>query len=172
MLRCLGQRQLDKERCPEAAALCSKARPFAPCRASGVQRKVARPANGSPFGGAGAKRLRGQGRYQTALHSDSIALTKRQLIAAWRLPGAGLALSVCCADTSPKGRGFRPRAGAKSPLSEIAAPRGAGYLAKWYIFIVVRSKIVLRHRGGLTQAGELTTSPNTGTSPTWRTGKI
>ena len=37
VLRCLGQRQLDKERCPEAAALCSKARPFTPCRASGVQ---------------------------------------------------------------------------------------------------------------------------------------
>ena len=26
VLRCLGQRQLNKERCPEAAALCSKAR--------------------------------------------------------------------------------------------------------------------------------------------------
>ena len=37
VLRCLGQRQLDKERCPEAAALCSKARPFAPYRALGVQ---------------------------------------------------------------------------------------------------------------------------------------
>ena len=64
VLRCLGQRQLDKERCPEAAVLCSKARPFAPCRASGVQRKVTRPANGSPFGGAGeelATRLRGLG---------------------------------------------------------------------------------------------------------------
>ena len=34
---CLGQRQLDKVRCPEAAALCSKARPFAPYCASGVQ---------------------------------------------------------------------------------------------------------------------------------------
>ena len=37
VLRCLGQRQLDKERCPEAAALCSEARPFTPYRASGVQ---------------------------------------------------------------------------------------------------------------------------------------
>ena len=37
VLRCLGQQQLDKERCPEAAALCSKARPFAPYRTSGVQ---------------------------------------------------------------------------------------------------------------------------------------
>ena len=34
---CLGQQQLDKVRCPEAAALCSKARPFAPYCASGVQ---------------------------------------------------------------------------------------------------------------------------------------
>ena len=37
VLRCLGQQQLDKVRCPEAAALCSKARPFAPYRALGVQ---------------------------------------------------------------------------------------------------------------------------------------
>ena len=37
VLRCLGQRQLDKERCPEAAAPVSKARPFASCRTSGVQ---------------------------------------------------------------------------------------------------------------------------------------
>ena len=28
------------------------------------------------------------------------------LIAVWMLFRAGLALSVCCADTSPKGRGF------------------------------------------------------------------
>ena len=34
---CPGQRQLDKVRCPEAAALCSKARPFAPYCATGVQ---------------------------------------------------------------------------------------------------------------------------------------
>ena len=37
VLRCLGQRQLDKERCPEAAVPASKARPLASCRASGVQ---------------------------------------------------------------------------------------------------------------------------------------
>ena len=52
VLRCLGQRQLDKERCPEAAAPASKARPFASCRTSGVQWKVTRPAKGSPSGGA------------------------------------------------------------------------------------------------------------------------
>ena len=50
VLRCLVQRQLDKERCPEAAAPASKARPFASCRASGVQWKVTRPAKASPFG--------------------------------------------------------------------------------------------------------------------------
>ena len=37
VLRCPGQRQLDKERCPEAAVPVSKARPFASCRTSGVQ---------------------------------------------------------------------------------------------------------------------------------------
>ena len=62
VLRCLGQRQLDKERCPEAAVPVSKARPFASCRASGVQWKVNRPAKGSPSGRAGAKRLRGRTR--------------------------------------------------------------------------------------------------------------
>ena len=53
VLRCLGQRQLDKERCPEAAAPVSKARPFASCRASVVQWKVTRPAKASPFGRGG-----------------------------------------------------------------------------------------------------------------------
>ena len=43
---------------------------------------------------------------------------------------AGLALSVTFGATSPKGRGFGGPEGA-NPLSEIAAPRGAGYLAKW-----------------------------------------
>ena len=33
-------------------ALCSKARPFAPCRAFSVQAKADRHASGSPFGGA------------------------------------------------------------------------------------------------------------------------
>ena len=51
VLRCLGQRQLDKERCPEAAVPVSKARPFASCRASVVQWKVIRPAKASPSGG-------------------------------------------------------------------------------------------------------------------------
>jgi len=62
VLRCLVQRQLDKERCPEAAVPVSKARSFAPCRASVVQWKVTRPAKASPSGRAGAKRLRGRTR--------------------------------------------------------------------------------------------------------------
>ena len=62
VLRCLVQRQLDKERCPEAAVPVSKARSFAPCRASVVQWKVIRPAKGSPSGRADAKRLRGRTR--------------------------------------------------------------------------------------------------------------
>ena len=53
VLRCLVQRQLDKERCPEAAVPVSKARPFASCRTSGVQWKVNRPAKASPFGRGG-----------------------------------------------------------------------------------------------------------------------
>ena len=56
---------------------------------------------------------------------DSIALTKGLLIAAWRHSGDGLALSVCFADTSPKGRGFRiPESFTSSPkappLGELA----------------------------------------------------
>ena len=53
VLRCLGQRQLDKERCPEAAVPVSKARPLASCRASGVQHRPDRPAKVSPFGRGG-----------------------------------------------------------------------------------------------------------------------
>ena len=56
---------------------------------------------------------------------DSIALTKGLLIAAWRHSGDGLALSVCFAATSPKGRGFRiPESFTSSPeappLGELA----------------------------------------------------
>ena len=62
-----GQQQLDKEHGSAAAALCSRAVFFALYQASLVQTKADRHANGSPFGGAGAERLRGQGRCQTAL---------------------------------------------------------------------------------------------------------
>ena len=53
---------------------------------------------------------------------DSIALTKGLLIAARRLSGDGFALSVCFADTSPKGRGSGlPRRRKKKP-----SPHGDG----------------------------------------------
>ena len=69
-------------------------------------------------------RLRGQGCCQTALHCDSIALTKSLLIAAQRLFRAGLALSVCCADTSPKGRGFGIPEGSKTPFRRLLLREG------------------------------------------------
>ena len=58
-------------------------------------------------------------------HSDSITLTEGLLIAAQRHSGDGLALSVCFAATSPKGRGFRiPESFTSSPealpLGELA----------------------------------------------------
>ena len=62
-----GQRLLDNAPCQAVAGLDSGALPFPRHRASLVQTKADRHANGSPFGGTGAKRLRGQGRCQTAL---------------------------------------------------------------------------------------------------------
>ena len=53
---------------------------------------------------ASGARLRGQGRYRkNKKRSDSIALTKGLLIAARRLSGDRLALSVTFGDSSPKG---------------------------------------------------------------------
>ena len=86
VLRCLGQQQLDKERCPEAAALCSKARPFAPYRAFSVQRRAARPAKASPFGSNGDDRRqwRKQGEAVGAAASRMRAVAKQTLGAATR----------------------------------------------------------------------------------------
>ena len=107
VLRCLGQRQLDKERCPEAAAPASKARPFAPYRALGVQTKADRHARGSPFGGAGAKRLRGQARHERTAHAAISRLFVRAMLSLRpQITVSILALSVTCGDTSPRGRGF------------------------------------------------------------------
>ena len=60
-------------------------------------------------------------------HSDSTALTESLLIAVWRLLGDGLALSVCFAATSPRGRGtgvsVRPTRDKQSLiLSETVVP--------------------------------------------------
>ena len=95
VLRCLGQRQLDKERCPEAAVPVSKARPFASCRASGVQWKVIRPAKASPFGRGGTEGD-GEGKpgRKEPLRSDGQALCQSDTIAVPELFGSGLALSV------------------------------------------------------------------------------
>ena len=50
---------------------------------------------------------------------DSIALTEGLLIAARRLSGDGLALSVTFGDTSPKGRGFCSRAGRSLKIKRV-----------------------------------------------------
>ena len=83
MLRCLGQRQLDKERCPEAAVPVSKARPLAPYRASVVQWKVTRPAKASPLG-RGVTEGDGEGKpgRKEPLRSDRQALCQSCLEAA------------------------------------------------------------------------------------------
>ena len=80
---CPGQRQLDKVRCPEAAALCSKARPFAPYCASGVQLRAARPAKASPFGRGGTEGD-GEGKPFTIkpLHSDKQTFCQSDTIVA------------------------------------------------------------------------------------------
>ena len=80
---CPGQRQLDKVRCPEAAALCSKARPFAPYCASGVQLRAARPAKASPFG-RGVTEGDGEGKPFTIkpLHSDKQTFCQSDTIVA------------------------------------------------------------------------------------------
>ena len=80
---CLGQRQLDKVRCPEAAALCSKARPFTSYRAFSGQAKVARPAKASPFGRGVIACDDGEGKPGTKepLHSDKQALCQSDNIA-------------------------------------------------------------------------------------------
>ena len=83
---CQDSRQLDKVRCPEVAGPVSKARPFAPYRASGVQLRVARLARGSPFGSNGDDRRqwRKQGGAVGAAASRMRAAAKQTLGAATR----------------------------------------------------------------------------------------
>ena len=87
VLRCLDSRQLDKVRCPEAAALCSKARPFTSYRAFSGQAKVARPAKGSPFGGAGERSETERAGLQKKLFMNAISLAARAGIASSRRTG-------------------------------------------------------------------------------------
>ena len=70
-------------------------------------------------------------------HSDSTALTESLLIAVWRLLGDGLALSVCFAATSPRGRGtgvsVRPTRDKQSslyPKTAVPCCRGQQLLDK------------------------------------------
>ena len=73
----------------------SKARPFASCRASGVQWKVIRPAKASPFG-RGVTEGDGEGKpgRKEPLRSDGQALCQSDAIAVPELFGSALALSV------------------------------------------------------------------------------
>ena len=115
VLRCLVQRQLDKERCPEAAVPVSKARPLAPYRASGVQWKVTRPAKASPFG-RGVTEGDGEGKpgRKEPLRSDRQAFCQSDTIAVQELFVSGLALSVGLA---PAKAGLRLPASASLPLA-------------------------------------------------------
>ena len=70
---------------------------------------------GSPFGRAGAERLRGQARRERTAHAAIIRLFVRAILSPRpRIPVSILALSVTFGDTSPRGRGFAKPAG---PLS-------------------------------------------------------
>ena len=68
----------------------------------------ARPANGSPRGGAGiAQRLRGQARHERTTHAAISRLFVSAILSLRpRITVSILALSVTFGDTSPKGRGF------------------------------------------------------------------
>ena len=67
----------------------------------------ARPAKGSPFGGAGAKRLRGQARHERTAHATIGILFVRAILSPRpQITVSILALSVTFGDTSPRGRGF------------------------------------------------------------------
>ena len=62
---------------------------------------------GSPFGGAGAKRLRGQARHERTAHAAiSRLFVSAMLSLRPQITVSILALSVTFGDTSPRGRGF------------------------------------------------------------------
>ena len=131
--------------CPEAAVPVSKARPFTPYRALGVQTKADRHARGSPFGGAGAKRLRGQARHERTAHaaisrlfvSAMLSLRPRITVsilalsvtpAACHCPGCG-SQRLLRSRSHPAGRG--PNSSSLfPPLAAVVAvaPRGRGFV--------------------------------------------
>ncbi len=107
-------------------ALCSSARPFAPYSSLGQAVGSGPACQGLPLWGSwrAQARLRGQGCCQTALRSDRIAPTTSLPIAARRLSGDRLALSVTpVAPPLPKGEALAYRKAQKAPL-EVATPRG------------------------------------------------
>ena len=64
-------------------------------------------AQGSPFGRAGAKRLRGQARHERTAHAAISRLFVRAMLSLRpQITVSILALSVTFGDTSPRGRGF------------------------------------------------------------------
>ena len=95
------------------------------------------------------------------------------LIAVWMLFRAGLALSVIASQCHLSQRERLWQAGRrKNPLSEIAAPRGAGYFAKFRFFS--DSSFEIEHRK-LCEVGlscEVGTSQMTRTSQTLRSSNI
>ena len=119
VLRCLDSRQLDKVRCPEAAALCSSARPFAPRRAFSGQAKVARLANGSPFGGNSDDRR--QWRKQGGVVGAAASKTQAKRGGCW-VPQPGLG------ERSETERALR-LSGLRLPAS--ASALGAGLASCW-----------------------------------------
>ena len=107
-------------------ALCSSARPFAPYRAFSGQAKVARPAKGSPFGGAGERSETERAR--TLTNSSAQRSYRSDKEPAYRC-AAALGRRACplrhaCGvPPLPKGEALAYRKAQKAPL-EVATPRG------------------------------------------------
>ena len=96
-----GQRLLDNAPCQAVAGLDSGALPFPRHRALLVQTKADRHARGSPFGRAGAKRLRGQARHERTAHAAiSRLFVSAMLSLRPRITVSILALSVTFGDTA------------------------------------------------------------------------
>ena len=96
-----GQQLRDNAPCQAVAGLDSGALPFPRHRALLVQTKADRHARGSPFGGAGAKRLRGQARRERSTHAAISRLFVRAILSLRpRITVSILTLSVTCGDTA------------------------------------------------------------------------
>ena len=140
-----GQRLLDNAPCQAVAGLDSGALPFPRHRALLVQTKADRHARGSPSGGAGAKRLRGQARRERTAHAAISRLFVRAMLsprpritvsilalsvtpAACHCPGCG-SQRLLRSRSHPAGRG--PNSSSLfPPLAAVVAvaPRGRGFV--------------------------------------------